>query len=223
MEKHNIFDHTRERELEKHGIFNHTQERELEKHSIFNHAQEREQQQRQQQQPTTNNNNKKKKKNNNNNKNKNKNNNNHNNNHNNDDDDNDNDNDKNKNEQVGLIIHLYGVVTGRAFSDKWWHVMTLVKAMSEFLESYTKKMQKMRKNTRLRQYVYVAPACSITGALQDHPGKVPLFVSDGSRKLPASNRRIIPRHDAMKRPQGWPVIRRSETKAWPMIQLDTSG
>ena len=70
LEKHSIFDHTREsifnhtreRELEKHGIFNHTRVRELEKHSIFNHAQEREQQQQQQQQqqppqPTTTNNN----------------------------------------------------------------------------------------------------------------------------------------------------------------------
>ena len=60
LEKHSIFDHTREsifnhtreRELEKHGIFNYTRERELEKHSIFNHAQEREQQQ-QQPKPTT--------------------------------------------------------------------------------------------------------------------------------------------------------------------------
>ena len=66
---------------------------------------------------------------------------------------NDNDNDKNKNKtknkQVGLIIHL--VVTGRAFSDKWWHVMTLVKAMSEFLGSYAKKMQKDEEKKRLRQ------------------------------------------------------------------------
>jgi hypothetical protein len=52
---------------------------------------------------------------------------------------------------VGLIIHLYSVVTGRAFSDKWWHVMTLVKAMSECLGSYAKKCEKMWKNKRLRQ------------------------------------------------------------------------
>jgi len=43
LEKHSIFNHTRERELEKHSIFNHTRKRELEKHSIFNYAREREQ------------------------------------------------------------------------------------------------------------------------------------------------------------------------------------
>ena len=66
------------------------------------------------------------------------------------------------------------------------------------------------KKKRLRQYVYVAPACSITGALQDHPGKVPLFVSDRSRKLPASNRRICSttrRDEAPSRLAGDPTIR----------------